>query len=135
MTKDTNKVNSNESEIASHWKEEELIYPSNEFVQQANINDKNIKETFTIDNFPDCFKQYSDLITWDKEWSEILDSSNPPFYNWFVGGKLNASYNCVDRHLSEYADKPAFIWVSEQESEPDRILLPDSCFPEVRAWF
>ncbi len=44
MTKDINKVNANESEIASHWREEELIYPSDEFANQANINDKKIKE-------------------------------------------------------------------------------------------
>jgi len=131
MTKETNKVNANESEIASHWREEELIYPSNEFANQANINDKNIKQNFTLDKFPDCFKQYSDLITWDKDWDEIMDSSNPPFYNWFVGGKLNASYNCVDRHLSEYADKPALIWVSEQESEADRVITYADLFVKV----
>ena len=75
MTKDTNKANANESEIASHWREEELIYPSDSFANQANINDKNIKSNFTIDKFPECFKQYSDLITWDKEWDQILDLS------------------------------------------------------------
>ena len=43
--------------------------------------------------------------------------SNPPFWKWFVGGKLNVSYNCVDRHLAKSRNKAAFIWVPEQEGE------------------
>ena len=121
----------NESQIASHWKEEELIYPSESFTKQANLSDKNVKKQFSIENFPDCFKEYSDLISWDKEWDNIFDSSNPPFYNWFVGGKLNASYNCVDRHLAEYGDKPAFIWVPEEEDEPDQIITYNDLYQKV----
>ena len=48
MTKDINKVNANESEIASHWREEELIYPSDEFAAQANINDKTKKKMLRL---------------------------------------------------------------------------------------
>ena len=121
----------NESQIASHWKEEELIYPSESFTKQANLSDKNVKKQFSIENFPDCFKEYSDLISWDKEWDNIFDSSNPPFYNWFVGGKLNASYNCVDRHLTEYGDKPALIWVPEEEDEPDQIITYNDLYQKV----
>ncbi|MBJ7453064.1 MAG: acetyl-coenzyme A synthetase, partial [Blastococcus sp.] len=36
-------------------------------------------------------------LSWDREWDEVLDWSNPPFAKWFVGGKLNVAYNCVDR--------------------------------------
>ena len=121
----------NESQIASHWKEEELIYPSESFTKQANLSDKNVKKQFSIENFPDCFKEYSDLISWDKEWDNIFDSSNPPFYNWFVGGKLNASYNCVDLQLPEYGDKPAFIWVPEEEDEPDQIITYNDLYQKV----
>jgi len=46
-----------------------------------------------------------------------LDSSNPPFWKWFVGGKLNASYNCVDRHAQASPDKTAIIFVPELESD------------------
>ena len=120
-----------ESQIASHWKEEELINPSEEFSKQANISNKNIKKQFSLENFPDCFKEYSDLISWDKEWDNIFDSSNPPFYNWFVGGKLNASYNCIDRHLSKYGNKPAFIWIPEEENEPDQIITYNDLYQRV----
>jgi len=42
-----------------------------------------------------------DLIDWYEEYDEVLDDSDAPFYEWFVDGKLNASYNCVDRHVEE----------------------------------
>lgn len=41
----------------------------------------------------------SSLIHWDKPFEQVLDHSNPPFTKWFVGGYLNACYNCVDRHI------------------------------------
>jgi acetyl-CoA synthetase len=57
------------------------------------------------------------LLTWDKKWDEVLDTSNPPFFKWFVGGKLNACVNCVDRHLESRGDKNALIWVPEDEDD------------------
>ena len=67
MTKETNKVNANESEIASHWREEELIYPSNEFANQANINDKNIKQNFEHGRF-------KFVTVWDKLESKLINA-------------------------------------------------------------
>ena len=118
----TTEGNVTEAEIASHWKEEELIHPSPGFIGQANLSDPAVFDRFTPDKFPDCFNEYANLLSWDKYWHTTLDDSNPPFFNWFVGGRLNASYNCVDRHLEEYANKAAFIWVSELEHEPDIVL-------------
>ena len=118
----TTEGNVTEAEIASHWKEEELIHPSPGFIGQANLSDPAVFDRFTQDKFPDCFNEYANLLSWDKYWHTTLDDSNPPFFNWFVGGRLNASYNCVDRHLEEYANKAAFIWVSELEHEPDIVL-------------
>jgi acetyl-CoA synthetase len=117
---ETNKEQGNvsESEIAVHWKEEEYFNPSEEFIAQANLTDENILNKFSEENFPDCFKEYSDMLDWDEEWHTILDSSNPPFFKWFVGGKLNASYNCVDRHLRKYKNKTAIHFVPEPEDEP-----------------
>ncbi|HEY1619132.1 MAG TPA: acetate--CoA ligase, partial [Streptosporangiaceae bacterium] len=64
-----------------------------------------------------CFTEYADLLTWDERWHTTLDSSNPPFWKWFVGGKLNASYNCVDRHAESRPDKDAIIWIAEPEAD------------------
>jgi acetyl-CoA synthetase len=106
-----------ESEIAVHWREEEYYEPPAAFVAQANAADPAILERFSEEHFPECFKEYADLLTWDAGWDTTLDTSNPPFWRWFVGGRLNACTNCVDRHLSSRGDRAAFIWVPELESE------------------
>jgi acetyl-CoA synthetase len=111
-----------EAQIAVHWREEEYIKPPESFVAQANANDPAILERFTEDKFPECFTEYADLLTWDERWDTILDTSDPPFWKWFVGGKLNACVNCVDRHLESSADKAAFIWVPEPEDEATQTI-------------
>jgi acetyl-CoA synthetase len=106
-----------EAQIAVHWREEEYYQPSPAFVAQANARDPGIYERFSEEHFPECFKEYADLLTWDQPWHTTLDTSNPPFWKWFVGGRLNACYNCVDRHLAEDRNKAALIWVPELEDE------------------
>jgi acetyl-CoA synthetase len=108
-------VEPSEAQIAVHWREEEYVKPPESFVKQANANDPAILERFSEEHFPECFEEYAEMLTWDKKWDTILDTSNPPFWKWWVGGRLNASVNCIDRHLETSADKPAFIWVPEPE--------------------
>ena len=107
----------NESQLAVHWKEEEYFYPPVSFVAQANMTDGGILERFGEKNFPECYKEYADLLTWYKYWEKTLDTSNPPFWKWFVGGVLNASYNCVDRHLAKNRNKTAIHFVPEPVNE------------------
>ncbi len=107
-----------EAQIAVHWKEEEYYEPPVSFIAQANMTDENILERFGEDNFPNCFKEYADMLDWYEYWHTILDDSNPPFFKWFVGGKINACYNCVDRHLPKYKNKTAIHYVPEPEDEP-----------------
>jgi acetyl-CoA synthetase len=104
-----------EAQIAVHWREEEYVKPPASFVKQANAADPAILDRFSEEHFPECFEEYADLLTWDARWDTILDTSNPPFWKWWVGGRLNACVNCVDRHLETSADKAAFIWVPEPE--------------------
>src|SRR5208337_2773479 len=106
-----------EAQIAVHWREEEIYPPPASFVKQANAADPAIRDRFAEDKFPDCFKEYADLLTWDQPWHTTLDTSTAPFYKWFAGGKLNASYNCVDRHAAANPDKTAIIFVGELESD------------------
>jgi len=120
-----------EAQIAVHWKEEEYFYPSAKFIGQANVGDPAIFERFKEENFPECFKEYADMLTWDKYWHTTLDTSHPPFWKWFVGGKLNASYNCVDRHLPKYKNKAAFIWVPEPEDESHVVLTYQELYRRV----
>jgi acetyl-CoA synthetase len=59
-------------------------------------------------------RQARDLITWDQEWTEVLDWSRKPFARWFVGGRLNAAVNCVDRHVEAgHGDRVAIHFEGE----------------------
>lgn len=118
MTQDTPQASGADSRIAVHWHEEKYVSPPESFVRQANLTDKSIFDRFSLDHFPDCFAEYAELLDWDRRWDQVFDGSNPPFWKWFVGGRLNACYNCVDRHLERYADKVAFHYVAEDENVP-----------------
>jgi acetyl-CoA synthetase len=115
MSENENEVN--EAQIAVHWQEEDYYYPSEEFKAQANVNDKSIYDRFSLDNFPDCFTEYADLLDWDQKWDTVLDTSDAPLWKWFVGGKLNVSYNCIDRHLAKNKNKTAIHFVPDSEDE------------------
>jgi acetyl-CoA synthetase len=120
-----------ESQIAVHWREEEYYHPPAGFIAQANAGDPAILERFAEQHFPDCFKEYADLLSWDQYWHTTLDTSDPPFWKWFVGGRLNASYNCVDRHLTTSRNKAALIWVPEPESEDTQAITYQELYKRV----
>ena len=124
-------VEVSEAQIALHWKEEELVHPGSGFIAQANVADPAVLERFSEKSFPECFREYADLLSWDQQWHTTLDTSNPPFWKWFAGGKLNASYNCVDRHLAKSRNKAAFIWVPEPEDERDGIVTYQDLYVRV----
>ncbi len=106
-----------ESQIAVHWREEEYFQPPESFVAQANGSDPAVFERFGEGNFPGCFGEYAGLLSWDEPWHTMLDTSDPPFWKWFTGGKLNASFNCVDRHAAADPGKTAVVFVPELESD------------------
>ncbi len=110
-------VAATEAQIAVHWKEEEYILPPPKFIGQANLTDPAVNERFSEENFPECYREYADMLSWDEYWKTTLDTSDPPFWKWFVGGKLNVCYNCVDRHLAKYKNKAAIMFVPEPESQ------------------
>ncbi|MBW9207424.1 acetate--CoA ligase [Mumia sp. zg.B17] len=65
-------------------------------------------------------------LDWEKPFTEVLDWSNPPFAKWFADGTLNASYNCVDRHVEAgRGDKVAFHWVGEPEGDSRTLTYAD----------
>jgi len=74
-------------------------------------------------------EQAKNLI-WFKQWDKVLDSSDPPFYKWFVGGTLNASINCLDRHVdSDLKNKAAIIW--EAEDKESRLFTYSQLYRSV----
>jgi acetyl-CoA synthetase len=65
-------------------------------------------------------------LDWETPFEEVLDWSNPPFAKWFVGGRLNAAYNCVDRHVEAgHGDKVALHWVGEPADDTRTITYRD----------
>src|SRR5438128_1307923 len=124
-------IEATEAQIAVHWKEEEYVRPPATFIGQANLIDPGVRARFTEAHFPECFRLYADLLTWDRYWHTTLDTSNPPFWKWFVGGVLNASYNCVDRHLAKYRNKAAFIWVPEPEDQVTEVITYQELYKRV----
>ena len=73
-------------------------------------------------NKEEFWKKQAERIVWDKEPTQILDSSNPPFYRWFKGGKLNVCYNLVDRHVEDgFGEQIAIIYHSEMTGKREQI--------------
>jgi len=105
------------NQSAERWKEEEYFYPSKEFAAQANLNDKRVFDRFTLDKFPDYYGEFADMLTWFKPWDKVFDASDAPCWKWFTGGTLNASFNCIDRHLAKNGNKTAIHFVPEPEHE------------------
>ncbi|HKH38364.1 MAG TPA: acetate--CoA ligase [Rubrobacter sp.] len=92
--------------------------PPEDFAAQANVNDPSIYERAEQD--PEGFwADFARELHWFKEWDRVLDESNAPFYEWFVGGKLNVAYNCLDYQIDQgRGDKTAILWIGD---EPDDI--------------
>src|ERR1017187_1463836 len=128
---ETDSSGSSEATIAVHWREEGYYPPPPKFIGQAHASDPAIVARFAEENFPECFREYADLLSWDEYWHTTLDTSNAPFWKWFVGGKLNASYNCVDRHLAEHKNKAALIWVPEPEDAPHVVITYQELYRQV----
>lgn len=73
---------------------------------------------------PDAFwGEVATHFTWHKKWDKVSDwNFKDPSIQWFVGGKLNITENCLDRHLATMGDKPAIIWEPNNPAEQHRIL-------------
>ncbi|HLA40465.1 MAG TPA: acetate--CoA ligase, partial [Candidatus Glassbacteria bacterium] len=86
--------------------------PTGAFKAQANISDPDIYHKAAAD--PEKFwAGFASELDWFQKWNKVLEW-NPPYAKWFVGGKLNASYNCVDRHVKNgLRNKAAIIWEGE----------------------
>jgi acetyl-CoA synthetase len=104
--------------IESILQEERLFPPTAEFSAQARIKSLEEYKSLYDRAKADPLKFWSELaeqeLHWFQKWDTVLDWSNPPFAKWFVNGKINLSYNCLDRHLdSDRRNKPAIVWEGE----------------------
>src|SRR6201991_2490201 len=96
----------------------EKFPPSDDFVANAVVSDPAIYEQGQ--DYEAFWAEQAKALHWDTEPEQVLDWSNPPFAKWFVGGKLNVSYNCLDRHVEAgRGDRVAFHWRGEEGEERD----------------
>jgi acetyl-CoA synthetase len=97
----------------------EAFDPPEEFREHALLNDPAVYEEAARDPLA-WWAGEAEKLHWFRRWETVLDDSNPPFYKWFVGGKINASYNCLDRHVEAgLGDRVAFHWRGEEGEERD----------------
>jgi len=114
--------------VAALLEENRIFAPPKSFREKANVSDPSIYEKAR--NNPEAFwAEWADKLDWFKKWDKVLEW-NPPFAKWFIGGKLNASYNCLDRHIkTPLKDKAALIW--EGEPGDQRTLTYGDLYLEV----
>ena len=101
-----------EETLSNLLKEDRRFEPPAEIAEHANLKAeayeraRSDREAF--------WAEQAERLDWDQRWDRVLDWDDPPFAKWFVGGRLNASYNCVDRHVEAgRGDKVALHWVGE----------------------
>jgi acetyl-CoA synthetase len=100
--------------------EQERFEPPEDFRAQALLKDESIYEEAAKDPVAFWERQTRELVDWFEDWDTVLDDSSPPFFKWFVGGKLNVSHNCLDRHVANgLGERVAFHWRGEQGEEED----------------
>ncbi|MBK5216017.1 MAG: acetate--CoA ligase [Propionibacteriales bacterium] len=98
--------------------------PPAEFAANANVTAQ-VYDEAEADQLGFWAKQ-AERLDWGTPFTEVLDWSNPPFAKWFVGGKLNAAYNCVDRHVEAgNGDRVAFHWIGEPADDERAITYAD----------
>src|ERR687895_73118 len=99
--------------------DQETFEPPSGFRDKALIGDMSAHEEAAGDPEGWWAKQ-AEALHWFEQWDTVLDESEAPFYKWFTGGKVNASYNALDRHVEAgRGDKVAFHWRGEEGEERD----------------
>jgi acetyl-CoA synthetase len=108
------------SAIESVLNETRIFPPSTSFVAQANVSGMTAYQALCDEAARDFEGFWGRLarehLLWHKPFTKALDESNPPFFKWFDDGQLNASYNCLDRHLKTQPDKVAIIFEADDGS-------------------
>ena len=118
-----------EPTIEDYYVENRTFPPSDHFQAHAIIADRSLYEVAEADRLGFWARQARELVTWFDDFETVLEW-DLPFAKWFVGGKLNVSYNCLDRHVEAgQGDKVAFYW--EGEPGDTRTITYNELFEEV----
>ena len=91
--------------------ERRTFEPPEDFVEQALLKDPSVYADAERD--PDgWWETQAERLDWFERWDRVLEWT-PPHHKWFLGGKLNASHNCLDRHLGSHSERVAYYWIGE----------------------
>ena len=112
-------MSSTDATINALFAENRKFPPSEETTATAVVSDESIYERARADPLA-FWAEWAEGLEWRSKWTEVLDWSNAPFAKWFVGGTLNVTESCLDRHVATDPDKVAYYW----EGEPgDRAVI------------
>jgi acetyl-CoA synthetase len=100
-----------ERTIEALLEERRTFEPPAGFAEASNVNDASIYERATKD--PDAYwAEQAERLHWFEPFTQVLEWE-PPHHKWFLGGRLNAAYNCLDRHLADNSERVAYHWIGE----------------------
>jgi len=108
--------NQSADQITSVLHEIRVFPPPAAFAQRAHVSSMDEFErlvTEARDNPDGYWAKAAESVHWFRRWDRVLDWDEPPFAKWYVGGRTNVAYNCLDRHLPQRGSKPAIIWEGE----------------------
>jgi acetyl-CoA synthetase len=118
-----------EQNISALLSEDRVFEPSEAFRAHALVQDRSVYERAEAD-LEAFWAEQADRLSWFQRWDTVVEWT-PPWVKWFVGGRLNASYNCLDRHVEAGGgDKVAYHWEGEPGEERTityRELLDEVC--------
>jgi len=110
-------------------KKGDLYFPAKDFKKKAWINDKRIYQQ-AFKNPIKFWEKLAKELFWSQKWKKVFEHK-PPYFKWFLGGKLNITENCLDRNLPKKGNKVALIWEPEPIKETPKILTYQDLFKEV----
>ena len=101
-----------EQTLSNLLQEDRRFEPPADLAENANVKEEAYERAAS--DREAFWAEQAERLSWDQKWDQVLDWADPPFAKWFVGGRINAAYNCVDRHVEAgNGDKVAFHFVGE----------------------
>ncbi|OGZ17795.1 MAG: acetyl-coenzyme A synthetase, partial [Candidatus Nealsonbacteria bacterium RBG_13_36_15] len=110
-------------------KKNNLYYPTKDFQKKSWVNNNSVYKTANKDPVKFWEKLANELL-WQKKWGKAFEH-NPPYFKWFVDGKINITENCLDKNLKKNKDKIAIIWEPEPLEEKERRFTYYDLYLEV----
>ncbi len=113
-----------EETLSNLLKEDRRFEPPEDLAADANLKEEAYARA--DEDREGFWAEQAERLSWDTKWDRVLDWDDAPFAKWYVGGKLNAAYNCVDRHVEQgRGDRVAFHWIGEPEGDTRDLTYSD----------